>query len=153
MSTWYLLVLIVVTGVIQTSFGIIKTCNITDYGAKGDGKTVNTKAIQDAIEDCAKASADSTSDRSLVLLPSLSSKETTYVSGALWLESNLEFKIDSNVRLLGTDDKSNETYPYIYTRREGTMVMTKSSLLNGGLCTKMNYNSSAIGDQCKNNWK
>eukprot|EP01084_Bolivina_argentea_P174284 301916_1 len=153
MSSATLLSAIIFICLLQNAFGIIKTCNITDYGAKGDGKTLNTKAIQDAIQDCGKASADSTSDRSLVILPSLSNKETTYVSGALWLESNLEFRIDANVRLLGTDNKSNTTYPYIYTRRGGTMVMTKASLLNGGICTKINYNSSAIGDQCKDNWK
>ena len=130
-----------------------KTCKVTDYGAKGNNKTLDTKAIQSAIADCGKSSANSDGDRSLVLLPSLSDKETVYVSGALWLESNLEFQIEANVRLLGTANKSNATYPFIYTRRTGTMNMTKASLLNGGICTKLDYNSSAIGDQCKGNWK
>ena len=123
-----------------------KGCKVTDYGAKGDNNTLDTDAIQSAI-------VDSDGARSLVLLPSLSATETVYVAGALWLESNLEFRIEANVRLLGTANKSNATFPFIYTRYDGTMNMTKASLLNGGICTKLDYNSSAIGDQCRGNWK
>jgi polygalacturonase len=31
-----------------------QTYNITNFGARGDGKTINTGAIQRAIEACAK---------------------------------------------------------------------------------------------------
>jgi len=31
--------------------------------------------------------------------------------------------------------------------------MTHSSLLNGGICKNLTYDSNAIGDQCKDNWK
>eukprot|EP01084_Bolivina_argentea_P263203 445381_1 len=131
--------------------GYIKTCNITDYGAKGDNKTINTKFIQSAIDDCGKASNDSKHEKSLVILPSLyhNDGETIYISGALFLKSNLAFYIEKDVRLLATSDKSNKSWPYIYTRRAGTMMLTHSSLLNGGLCVNLtNYNTSRIGDQC-----
>eukprot|EP01084_Bolivina_argentea_P048219 88847_1 len=141
---------------LTNTLAILKTCNVTDYGAKGDGKTDDTAAVQKAIEDCAAASANSNSDVSSVVLPRLNDgKETVYMSGALWLESNLEFKIEKDVRLLGVpvSKNCNESFPFIYTRRGGTMNMTHSSLLNGGICKNLTYNSSVIGDQCKNNWK
>eukprot|EP01084_Bolivina_argentea_P185581 320019_1 len=143
---------------ISNTLGIIKTCNVTDYGAKGDNKTDNTASIQKAIKECAAASANSNNgDYSLVVLPRLNKgKETVYMSGALWLESNLAFYIEKNVRLLGVplDSKTvNESYPFIYTRWQGIMNMTHASLLNGGICKNISYNNNKIGDQCKHNWK
>ena len=68
----------------------IKTCNVTDYGAKPDGKTDNTHYIQSAINECGKASINS-NDLSLVILPSIfnNDKQSVYLSGALFLRSNL----------------------------------------------------------------
>eukprot|EP01084_Bolivina_argentea_P263200 445378_1 len=140
---------------ITSTLAIIKTCNVTNYGAKGDNKTDDTKSIQKAINDCASASSNSNDDISLVVLPRLNKdKETVYISGALWLESNLAFYIERDVRLLGVpvSKNVNASYPYTYTRRDGYMNMTHSSLLNGGICNNITYNASAIGDQCKH-WK
>merc|ERR1712228_587714 len=87
--------------VICQSEHYIKTCNVTSYGAKGDGKTDNTKSIQSAINDCAKA-ASSDTDQSLVVLPAYYTNgvKAVYMSGALWLESNTDFYIDQGVTLL-----------------------------------------------------
>eukprot|EP01084_Bolivina_argentea_P281545 481738_1 len=126
-----------------------KTCNITDYGAKGDGKTDNIKAIQSAINDCSKAS-----NNSLVVLPRYYSNgaETVYLSSALWLQSNIEFHIEKNVVLLAmpctNQSANNISFPWIYTRYNGIMMFHPASILNGGICESINYNSSAIGDQC-----
>eukprot|EP01084_Bolivina_argentea_P263206 445385_1 len=149
MSTFHLLFIL-----FSFVSAVIKECNIIDYGAKGDGKTDNTKFIQSAIDQCAQASSNVDNDTSMVVLPYISNnngKETVYISGALFLKSNLAFYLDKNVRLLGLPAYSNinTSYPYIYTRREGTMVMTHSSLINGGICVNLtNYNTSTVGDQC-----
>ena len=130
------------------TFGI--SCNITDYGAKGDNRTDNTKYIQNAIQDCSEKS--NKNSIGLVILPKLLDAETYFISGALFLESNIALYIEKDVTLLGTANKSNESYPYVYTRRGGIMTMTHSSLLNGGICLNISYNASEIGDQCKE-WK
>lgn len=65
------------------------TCNVLDYGAKGDGHTLDTKAIQDAIADC-----DS------VLLPA----KHTFLSAPFNLTSDQIFII--NGILLATTDPS-----------------------------------------------
>eukprot|EP01084_Bolivina_argentea_P290933 499903_1 len=135
--------------------GYAKICNITakEYGAKGDGKTDNTIAIQSAINDCANAS-NITNKTSLVLLPPyyLNNAPTVYMSGALWMQSNIEFYLDKYVTLLGipcTNESSNNiSYPWIYTRYNGIMMYRPAGLINGGICKSIQYNHSAIGDQC-----
>ena len=138
-------------------------CNVTNYGAVGDNSTDNTKAIQAAINDCAPSQLQpslsltsnlTSTSQNLVLLPQqfqYSSKniETVYITGSIFLVSNIVLYIDNNVRLFGSSNKSNETYPQIYTRAAGTMGYQHAALINGGLCESIDYNNSAIGDQCK----
>src|SRR5687768_6226890 len=52
--------------------------NIKDFGAKGDGKTVDTKAINDAIDAAAKAGGGT------VLFPA-----GTFLSFSIHLKSNI----------------------------------------------------------------
>jgi polygalacturonase len=70
-----------------------KTFTITDNGAVGDGKTLNTTAIQKTIDECSKAGGGT------VLLPT-----GRFLTGALTLASNLNLKIDKDSTLLITDN-------------------------------------------------
>ena len=83
-----------------------KTCDVLDYGAKGDSTNTDideTKAIQAAIDDI---------ECSTVLLPI----DKVFVTGSLFLKSNLIFQVDGNLQ--GSKDyKNKDLWPEIYTRR------------------------------------
>lgn len=62
--------------------------NILDYGAKGDGTTLNTEYIQNAIDDCCKNGGG------LVTIPA-----GKYLTGTLRLKSNVELHLEHNALL------------------------------------------------------
>ena len=66
---------------------------ITSHGAVADGKTINTKAIQAAVDACAAAGGGR------VVVPS-----GTFFSGSIFLKSNVEFHLSPGARLLGSPD-------------------------------------------------
>ena len=68
-----------------------KECNVLDYGAKGDGKTLDTEAIQDAINNCTSSTSD---EMNVVLLP----QNYNFLSFPLkLLNPNTEFRIDGTI--------------------------------------------------------
>ncbi len=67
--------------------------DIRDYGANGDGKTVNTTAIQKAIDAC------SASGGGRVVVDG-----GTYSTGTVILKSGVELHIEANAVLLGSPD-------------------------------------------------
>jgi polygalacturonase len=68
--------------------------NVKDFGAKGDDATIDTAAIQAAIDACAK-------NGGTVLLDG-----GVFMSGMITLKSNVHLKIDANATLKGTHDES-----------------------------------------------
>ena len=82
-----------------------------NFGAKGDGKTLDTKAIQSAIDSCYANGGGK------VLLHS-----GTFYSGTIVLKSNVNLHVESGAILLGSKDLND--YPditpallYLYTHR------------------------------------
>ena len=65
--------------------------DVRNYGAVGDGKTLNTAAIQKAIDDCASRNGGT------VLL-----EDGTYMTGSIVLRSNVNLHIEQNAVLLGS---------------------------------------------------
>lgn len=89
--------------------------NIQDYGAVADGETVNTAAIQRAIDDCCKDG--------VVVIP-----EGVFVSGAIYLKSDMTLKLEEGAVLLGSTNPSD--YPVKVYRWEGRECDCYSSLVN-----------------------
>lgn len=95
-----------------------KRYNILDFGAKGDGITKNTKAIQKAIDGCAPGGT--------VYIP-----KGIFVSGALYLKSNMTLYLAKGAVLQGSTDAA-DYLPMLPNRFEGWELTTFASLLNAG---------------------
>lgn len=95
--------------------------NVKDYKAAGDGITLDTKALQAAIDDA--ASHASAQNKAKVLLP-----EGTYLTSSLFLGSHMEFHMEKGAVLLGTTDESQ--YPIMHTRVAGIEMDWPVAILN-----------------------
>ncbi|WP_018628819.1 glycoside hydrolase family 28 protein [Niabella aurantiaca] len=94
-----------------------KVYYVNDYGAKSDTVTVNSKAIQKAIDACEKNGGGI-----------VAFKPGTYVTGAVFLKSNVHLKIDAGVLLLGSQNF--DDYPEIDTRIAGIEMKWPAALIN-----------------------
>lgn len=91
------------------------TYDITKFGAVGDGVTVNTAAIQAAIDACGEG------DR--VYIPA-----GIFVSGALFIKSDMSLYLEEGAVLLGSGDMAD--YPLYRYRFEGREQLCHGSLIN-----------------------
>jgi len=87
------------------------------FGAVGDGTTNSTKAIQKAIDSCASAAGGVVSFRPGV-----------YLTGALFLKSNVHLRLDQGVTLLGS--QADAHYPSVWTRVAGIEMKWPAALIN-----------------------
>jgi len=94
-----------------------RTYEITEYGAVGDGKTVNTSAIQAAVDAC---SLDGGGE---VLVP-----EGTFLSGALFIKPGVALHLAEGGILKGTTNMAD--YRLVQTRWEGEERIWVSALVN-----------------------
>ena len=94
-----------------------KVHNITLYGAIGDGVTDCSDAFKKAIDECNKTSGG------MVMVP-----EGTFLTGPIYLKSNVNLYISENATVKFTDDKS-KYLPVVFTRWEGVECMNYSPLI------------------------
>jgi polygalacturonase len=80
--------------------------NITEFGAVGDGLSMNTKAITDAINKLAASGGGK------VIIP-----RGIWLTGPIVLKSNINLHVEAGALLLFSDDKS--LYPLVETSFEG----------------------------------
>jgi len=91
--------------------------NVRDYGAKGDGKTKDTAALQKTLDACAAAGGG------IVCVP-----EGVYLTGSLVVGANTTVRFDPHANLMGSPDIGD--YPLVGVRWEGEFRQGHRALIS-----------------------
>lgn len=113
---------------------------ITGYGAKPDGHTLNTDAIQKAIDEC-HAKGGGT-----VAVPA-----GLWLTGPIVLKSNVNLNLATGATLLFTADKSR--YPLVKGNWEGYPQMRNQSLISAEGATNIAITGNGIIDGNGDAWR
>jgi polygalacturonase len=84
--------------VARSTFATAATFNVREHGAAGDGHTLDTKAINGAIDACTHAGGGT------VYLP-----PGQYLTGTIILKSHVTLQVDAGATILGSQDPAD--YP------------------------------------------
>ncbi|QKJ30179.1 glycoside hydrolase family 28 protein [Mucilaginibacter mali] len=114
-------VLIICSSFVMVKQGKDKTYIITDFGAKGDSLTMNTKSIQQAIDECAAKGGGT------VVVP-----RGIFISGAIFLKKGVNLRVDKGAVLKGSLNQ--DDYPQVPTRWEGEERNFTSAFINADHC-------------------
>src|ERR1035441_9958031 len=112
---------------------------ISDFGAVADAATVNTKAIQSAIDKCAASGGG------VVVVP-----KGTFLSGAIFLKQGVNLAVENDGVLKGTSNI--DDYPVINTRWEGTEEPWTSAFVNAEGVTNLEISGEGTIDGSGEEW-
>src|SRR5262249_53894780 len=110
-----------------------KTFSVRDCGAKGDGESLDTAAIQKALDECGKAGGGT------VLLP-----RGTYLSKPIFLRSNMTLQLDEGALLKATDEPND-----FADSKEGRGVL---AFINGSNLTNITIAGKGTIDGSGERW-
>jgi polygalacturonase len=106
-----------------------KTCDVRTFGAKGDGTTKDTAAIQKAIDSCAAGKG------------TVAISGGTFITGPLELKSGITFSVAKGATLLGSPDRADfAPYPFagkttiqplLRTKNAENIVITGGGIIDG----------------------
>lgn len=116
------------------------TVNIVDFGAKGDGIVLNTKAINDAIK------AVNAKGGGKVVIP-----EGLWLTGPIELLSNVNLYTEMNALVLFTDDF--EAYPIIKTSFEGLDTRRCQSPISAWNAENIAITGHGVFDGSGDSWR
>ncbi len=107
------------------------TLNVLDFGAKGDGVTKDTLAIQKALDKCAADGGGT------VVLP-----DGVFLSGSLVIGANTTLQLNQRANLLGSPDIAD--YPILNVRWEGEFREGHRALLSASNAENITITGGAI---------
>lgn len=116
------------------------TTSIKKFGAVPDGYTLNTKAINNAIDACTKKGGG------VVLIPA-----GLWLSGPVVLKNNVNLHLANGATLLFTDDKSQ--YPLIEANWEGLPQMRNQSPISATNAVHIAITGKGIIDGNGDAWR
>ena len=132
-------ILLAASAAAQTGGNALKRFVISDFGAVADAKTVNTKAIQSAIDQCAASGGG------VVVVP-----KGTFLSGAIFLKQGANLYVEKDGVLKGTTNI--DDYPVINTRWEGTEEPWTSAFVNAEGLTNLDITGEGTIDGSGEEW-
>jgi polygalacturonase len=97
-----------------------KVYNVIELGAISDGKTLNTKVLQNIIDDCSKKGGGT------ILFP-----KGIYLSGTLYLKSNITFEISKGAVLLGSSNMRDYQQHFIFAKDVENFKITGKGIIDG----------------------
>jgi polygalacturonase len=112
---------------------------ITDHGAIGDSKTINTKAIQKAVDVCASKGGGT------LVVP-----QGTFVSGSIFLKQGVNLLVEKGGVLKGSTDTND--YPWIDTRIAGFEMKWPAALVNADGVTGLQISGEGTIDGSGERW-
>ncbi|WP_116127695.1 glycoside hydrolase family 28 protein [Lewinella sp. IMCC34183] len=114
--------------------------SITDFGAVGDGQTLNSRAITDAIADVA-ANGGGT-----VRIP-----RGMWLTGPITLRSNIRIHTDAGALVIFSTDK--DLYPLVETSFEGLNTFRSTSPINGRDLENIAFTGRGVFDGSGDAWR
>lgn len=118
----------------------VRIFNIRQYGAVGDGNTMDTLAISRAIAACSAAGGGR------VEIPA-----GTYLTGPITLASHVDLHVDSGARVLFS--KNHDDYPLIVTQYEGLTAVRCESPINGDNLVDVSITGDGTFDGQGETWR
>ena len=112
---------------------------ITEFGAVGDGQTLNTEAIQSAIDKC---SADG---GGILVVP-----KGTFLTGSIFFKQGVDLHLEKDGVLKGTVNP--DDYPQIDTRWEGEERIWTAALVNFFDMNNVNLTGEGTIDGSGDQW-
>jgi polygalacturonase len=113
--------------------------DISDHGAVGDGKTLNTLALQTLIDRCA------TNGGGEIVVP-----KGTFITGALFLKPGVNLTIEKEGVLKGSQNTND--YPWINTRIAGLEMKWPAALVNADGVTDLKLTGAGTIDGSGERW-
>ncbi|MGP8260613.1 MAG: glycoside hydrolase family 28 protein [Acidobacteriaceae bacterium] len=117
-----------------------RRCLITDSGAAGDGKTVNTKSIQSAIDKCAEDKNGGT-----VVVP-----KGVFLSGSIFLKQGVNLLVEKDGVLKGTTNI--DDYPELPELPGGLRGGGTAALVNADGVTGLTISGEGTIDGSGEDW-